>query len=65
MSLVEEILELNYTNHYVIVLLCSWIKAKTKGLHVIVKYDDYRFILAKIPKGQTLIGLESFPINIQ
>jgi hypothetical protein len=50
-GLVEEILKLNYIGHCVIILLCSWVKAKTEGPHVTEKRDDYGFTLAKIPRG--------------
>jgi hypothetical protein len=64
---VDEILELNYSGHCVIVLLCSWVKAKFGGPTGTVKRDDYGFTLAKVPQGHTLVGPESFafPINVQ
>jgi hypothetical protein len=64
---VEEIVELNYGGHCVIVLVCLWMKARTKGPNCTVKRDEYRFTLAKLPRGNSRIGLDSFafPINVQ
>jgi hypothetical protein len=64
---IEEILELNYGGHCMIVLLCSWVKAISEGRNAIVRRDDYGFTLAKVPKGEITIGPDSFsfPINMQ
>jgi hypothetical protein len=64
---IEEILELNYGGHCTIILLCSWMKARVGDPHATVKRDDYGFTLAKVPSGESPIGLESFafPINVQ
>jgi hypothetical protein len=64
---VDEILELNYSGHCIIVLLCSWVKAKFGGPIGTVKQDDCGFTLAKVPQGHTPVGPESFafPINVQ
>jgi hypothetical protein len=64
---IEEILELNYGGHYVIVLLCSWIKAISEERNATVRRDDYGFTLAKVPKKEIIIGPDSFsfPINVQ
>jgi hypothetical protein len=63
----DEILELDYRGHCVIVLLCSWIKSRKDGVNASVKRDEYGFIVAKIPTGQIPVGPDSFafPINVQ
>jgi hypothetical protein len=53
---IEEILELNYGGHCVIVLLCTWIKAISEGRNTIVRRDDYGFTLAKVPKERLPLG---------
>jgi hypothetical protein len=64
---IDEILELNYGSHCVIVLLYSWVKASTEGTNAIVKRDEYGFTLAKVPRNENPVGPESFafPINVQ
>jgi hypothetical protein len=57
---VDEIIALNYGGHYVIVLLCSWAKARTAGGNATVKRDEYGFTLARVPLGEKPMGLESF-----
>jgi hypothetical protein len=64
---IDEILELNYGGHCIIVLLCSRVKASTEGTNATVKRDEYGFTLAKVPRNENPVGPESFafPINVQ
>jgi hypothetical protein len=64
---VEKIVELNYSRHCIIILVCLWVKARTEGPNCIVKRDEYGFTLARLPRGDSRIGPESFafPINVQ
>lgn len=63
---VDEILELNYSGHCVIVLLYSWVKARMGGQNATVKRDEYGFTLAKVPSEERPVGpdLFAFPINV-
>jgi hypothetical protein len=64
---VDEVLEINYSDHCVIVLLCSWVKAKVGGSNAIVKQDDYGFTLAKVPCKHCPVVPKffAFSINVQ
>jgi hypothetical protein len=61
---VEEILELNYRNHYYIVLVCSWILGAQNIRHPKLERDSYGFVLGN--SGTTMaVGPKSFAFPIQ
>jgi hypothetical protein len=64
---VEEILELDYKGHCVVVL-CSWIKGRYTGPNPTIRRDEYGFLEARL-SSSSLIGLGPksfmFPIHVQ
>jgi hypothetical protein len=62
---VEEILELNYRDHCVVILACKWVKARTTSPNPTVVCDKYGFTLASISE-RTVVGLgpECFAFSI-
>jgi hypothetical protein len=61
---IEEILELDYRNHYCIVLVCSWILGSTTGPHPKVVRDEYGFTLGNFVRTMPL-GPDSFAFPTQ
>lgn len=65
---IEEILELDYRRHCVIVLLCSWVKARHGGPNPTVRRDRYGFTSVKFTPD-SVMGLSAdsfaFPIHVQ
>jgi hypothetical protein len=63
---VEEILELDYQNHCVVVLLCNWVKANYNRPSPTIIRDDLGFTVANFNNMMEL-GKESFafPIHCQ
>jgi hypothetical protein len=64
---IEKILELDYNGHCIIMLLCSWNKARSAGTNATIQRDGYSFIVAKLPGPDSRVGSKffAFPINIQ
>jgi hypothetical protein len=64
---IEEILELNYRDHCVVVLACKWVKARTTRPNPTVVCDKYGFTSANISE-RTVVGLGpecfAFPIHV-
>jgi hypothetical protein len=60
---VEEILELDYQNHYVIVLLCKWVKAKYSKPSPTIIRDHLGFTAANF-NDMVELGKESFSFPI-
>ena len=62
----QEILELDYTTHCVIILVCEWVKANYAGTNATVKKDRLGFTMANfnrmIPYGKESFA---FPIHVQ
>jgi hypothetical protein len=61
---IEEILELDYRNHYYIVLVCSWIPRDMNGLNAKVVHNIYGFVVGNFIHIVPL-GLDSFPFPMQ
>jgi hypothetical protein len=63
---VEKILELDYRNHCVVVLLCKWVKAKYNGPSPTIIRDDLGFTVANF-NNMVELGKDSFafPIHCQ
>jgi hypothetical protein len=65
---IEEILELNYKEHCVVVLACNWVKARYMGPNPTFVRDKYGFIPVNISET-TVQGLGpdcfAFPIHVQ
>jgi hypothetical protein len=63
---IEEILELDYQSHCVVVLLCKWMKAKYNGPSPTIIRDDLGFTVANF-NNMLELGKESFafPIHYQ
>jgi hypothetical protein len=62
---VEEILELNYRSHCVIVLLCSWVSAKLDDPNSKVLRDRYGFSLANLHSANSEPGPNTFAFPTQ
>jgi hypothetical protein len=60
---VEEILELDYWNHCVVVLLCKWVKAKYIEPSPTIIWDDLGFMVANF-NNMVELGKESFAFTI-
>ena len=62
----HEILELDYTTHCVVILVCEWVKANYAGTNATVKKDRLGFTMANfnrmIPYGKESFA---FPIHVQ
>lgn len=62
---VKEIVELDLKYHYVVVLVCDWIKAYYSSANQTIKRDDFGFISAKVLIDSLMdFGLESFAFRI-
>ena len=61
---IEEILELDYQNHYYVVLVCSWIPRNLTTPNPKVIYDDYGFMLGNFRDTMPL-GPDSFAFPTQ
>jgi hypothetical protein len=53
---IQEILELNYREYYVVLLACNWVKARYIGLYPTIVQDKYSFTLVNF-SGTTVQGL--------
>jgi hypothetical protein len=62
---VEEILELNYRTHCVIVLLCSWVSANLEDANAKVLRDKYGFLLANMQFANSEPGPNAFAFPTQ
>jgi hypothetical protein len=62
---VEEILELNYRTHCVIVLLCSWVSANLHDANAKVQRDIYGFALANMHSANSEPGPNTFAFPTQ
>ena len=61
---VEEIMELDYRNHYYVVLVCSWILGTLTGQNPKVIRDDYGFTLGNF-RNTMALGPDSFAFPTQ
>ena len=61
---IEEILELEYESVQVLVFLCNWVQAISKGLGATMKHDDYGFTLVNFNR-LIPISAQSFVFPIQ
>jgi hypothetical protein len=65
---IEEILELNYMEHCIVVLTCNWVKAKYFGPNPTIIWERYGFMSVNISET-TVQGLGpecfAFPIHVQ
>jgi len=57
---IEEILELNYKRHYIVVLVCDFVKANYMGKNATIRKDKWGFTLAKYDKRPGVISKDSF-----
>lgn len=57
---IEEILELNYRRHYVVVLVCDFVKANYVGENATIKRDKWGFTLANYDRRYGTICRDSF-----
>jgi hypothetical protein len=57
-------LELDYSGYCVIVLLCSWNKARSAGSNATIQRDGYGFTVAKLPGPNSHVSPESFAFSI-
>ena len=60
---IQEILELDYGRHCVVVLVCEWVKANYRGRNATVKKDEWGFTLANF-NCLLPFGTESFAFPI-
>jgi len=63
---IQEIVELNYGKHCIVLLICDWIKANFRGRNATMKKDEWGFIMANF-RLLVPFGYESFvfPIHCQ
>jgi len=63
---IQEIIELNYGRHCVVLLVCEWVKANYQGRNATVKKDEWGFTMANF-RALVPFGYESlaFPIHCQ
>ena len=57
---IEEILELNYRRHCIVVLVCNFVKANYRGKNATIKKDKWGFTLANYEKRPGVICRDSF-----
>jgi len=57
---IEEILELNYHHHYVVVLVCDFVKANYVGENATIKKDKWSFTLANYEKRPRIVCRDNF-----
>jgi len=57
---IEEILELNYRRHCVVVLVCDFVKANYRGQNATIKKDKWGFTLANYERRSGIICRDSF-----
>jgi hypothetical protein len=65
---IEEIVELDYRRHCVIVLACSWVKARQGGPNPTIRRDKYGFTCVKFSEDALMrVTADSFafPIHVQ
>ena len=63
---IDEIVEIDYSRHYVVLLVCDWVKANYRGRNATVKKDEWGFTMANF-RARVPFGYESFvfPIHCQ
>lgn len=57
---IEEILELNYRRHCLVVLVCDFVKANYIGVNATIKRDKWGFTLANYERRYGCVGRDSF-----
>jgi hypothetical protein len=57
---IEEILEVNYKRHCVVVLVCDFVKANYRGENATIKKDNWGFTLANYNRRPGIICKDSF-----
>jgi len=57
---IEEILELNYRRHCVVVLVCDFVKANYRGENATIKKDKWGFTLANYNRRPGIVCRDSF-----
>ena len=57
---IDEILELNYKRHCLVVLVCDFVKANYRGENAIIKRDKWGFTLANYSRRYGTIRRDSF-----
>ena len=58
---IEEILELNYRHHCLVVLVCDFVKANYVGENATIKKDKWSFMLVNYGKRYRSVSRESLP----
>ena len=58
---IQEILELDYRNHYTTVLLCKWIRAACNARFPSIERDRYSFSVANFEHMDSKVHPDSFP----
>ena len=65
---IEEIIEINYKEHCVVLFAYKWMKARSTGPNPTIVWDKYRFTSTNISDRLVVsLGLEcfAFPIHVQ
>ena len=60
---IDEIVELDYGGHCVVLLVCDWVKANYRGRNATVKKDEWGFTMANFG-ARVSFGYESFAFPI-
>jgi hypothetical protein len=62
---IEEILELNYRSHCVILLMCSWVSTKLDDANSKMRRDRYDFAMANMQSANSEPGPNTFAFPTQ
>lgn len=57
---IEEIMELNYRRHCLVVLVCDFVKANYRGVNATIKRDKWGFTLANFERRYGCVSQDSF-----
>jgi len=60
---IKEIMELNYRNHCIVVLVCDFVKANYIGENAMIKKDKWSFTSANYERRPRVVRCDSFAFS--